>query len=87
MICDNEGCPTVRVPEANDKSRKAEDMHLVTYDIPTAKCMDHGAISLSNGGRPVSVNSIAIGKGGTVYALAKIAENGRERTDLISIAP
>ncbi len=72
---------------AKGDSKKTENIHLVTYDIPTARRTDHGAISFENGAHPVSVNSIAIGKDGTVYALAKIAENGRERTDLISIAP
>lgn len=64
---------------------KIENMHLVTYDIPTATCTDHGAVFFPNGDRPASVNSIAVGKDGTVYALSKITENGHERTDLISI--
>jgi hypothetical protein len=31
------------------------------------------------------VNSIAVGKDGSVYTLSRITENGQTRTDLISI--
>jgi hypothetical protein len=58
---------------------------LVTYDIPTRKYIDHGAISYENGDRPTLVNSIAVGKDGTVYALERITERGQTRTDPISI--
>jgi hypothetical protein len=72
---------------AKSEPQKPEDMHLVTYDIPTAKCTDHGAISLPSGDRPAAINSIAIVEDGTVFTLSKITEKGHERTDLISIAP
>jgi len=62
-----------------------ENLHLITYDIPTGKYTDHGPIFYADGQRPTYVNSIAVGKDGTVYTLARITENGHTRTDLISI--
>lgn len=61
-----------------------EDLHLITYDIPTGKYLDHGAVFYPDNQRPTYVNSIAIGDDGTIYSLARITENGRTRTDLIS---
>jgi len=62
-----------------------ENLHLITYDIPTGKYIDHGPIFYKDGQRPTYVNSLAVGKDGTVYTLARITENGHTRTDLISI--
>lgn len=62
-----------------------EDLRLVTYDIPTAKYEDHGAIFLEDGQRPGLVQSIAPARDGAVYALASFRRNGREVTDLIRI--
>jgi hypothetical protein len=70
---------------AKGEAKGAEDLHLITYDIPAGKHADHGAIFFENGERPAYVNSIAAGKDGTVYALSRVTENGRTRTDLISI--
>jgi hypothetical protein len=70
---------------AKGEAKGIEDLHLVTYDIPTRKYIDHGAIFYDNGDRPTYVNSIAVGKDGTVYTLARITENGQTRADLISI--
>jgi hypothetical protein len=72
---------------AKGESKGEENLHLVTYDIPSARRIDHGPIFLQNGDRPAYVNSIAIGKDGTVYALSRITENEHTRTDLIRIAP
>jgi hypothetical protein len=72
---------------AMGESKGIENLHLITYDIPAAKYTDHGAIFFENGDRPAYVNSIAVGKDGTVYALSRITENGRTRTDLMSVAP
>jgi hypothetical protein len=58
---------------------------LVTYDIPTRKYIDHGAIFYENGDRPTYVNSIAVGRDGTVHTLARITEGSQTRADLISI--
>jgi hypothetical protein len=71
---------------AMGESKGIENLHLVTYHIPTGKYTDHGPIFFANGDRPAYVNSIAVGKDGTVYTLSRITENGRTRTDLISIA-
>ena len=69
---------------AKGEAKGIEDLHLITYDIPTGKYLDHGAVFYPDGQRPFYVNSIAIGDDGTVYTLARITENGKTRTDLIS---
>jgi hypothetical protein len=69
---------------ARGAARGLENLHLITYDIPTGKYTDNGPIFYPNGDRPLYVNSIAIGDDGTVYTLARISENGKTRTDLIS---
>jgi hypothetical protein len=69
---------------AKGEAKGFEDLHLITYDIPTGKYLDHGSVFYPDGQRPLYVNSIAIGDDGTVYTLARITENGKTRTDLIS---
>lgn len=66
-------------------ARGIENLHLVTYDIPTAGYCDHGPVFYPDGQRPLYVNSIACGEDGTIYTLARINENGHTRTDLVSI--
>jgi hypothetical protein len=70
---------------AMGESKGIENLHLITYDIPKGKYSDHGPIFYTDGQRPAYVNSIAVGKDGTVYTLARITQSGRTRTDLISI--
>jgi hypothetical protein len=70
---------------AMGESKGVENLHLITYDIHTATYRDQGPIFFENGQRPAYVNSIAVGKDGTVYTLSRITRNGRTRTDLISI--
>ena len=53
-------------------ARGLENLHLITYHIPTGKYIDHGAIFYSDGSRPTYVNSIAIDKDGNVYTLSLI---------------
>jgi hypothetical protein len=72
---------------AKGESKGEEDLHLITYDIPAGKYTDHGAIFFENGDRPAYVNSIAIGKDGTVYSLSRIRDGGTVRTDLFSAGP
>ncbi|HYM11835.1 MAG TPA: hypothetical protein VEU62_13955 [Bryobacterales bacterium] len=72
---------------AKGESKGVEDLHLVTYNIPAAKYTDHGAIFFADSQRPTYVQSIAVGKDGAVYALSRITENGRTRTDLIRMPP
>ena len=62
-----------------------ENLHLITYDIPTRGYKDHGPVFYPDGQRPTYVNSIAIGQDGSVYTLARITENGHTRTDLVQI--
>lgn len=69
---------------AKGESKGRENLHLVTFDIPMARYADHGPIFFANGERPICVNSIAVGKDGTVYALSRVTESGHTRTDLIS---
>jgi hypothetical protein len=70
---------------AMGEAKGQENLHLVTYDIPTGNYKDNGPIFYTDGQRPLDVNSIAVGNDGTVYTLARITENGKTRSDLISI--
>jgi hypothetical protein len=76
---------TGKATTAKGEAKGLEDLHLVTYDIPTRKYIDQGAIFYENGDRPTYVNSIAVSKDGTVYTLARITERGQTRADLISV--
>ncbi|MDQ7948962.1 MAG: hypothetical protein REI78_04410 [Pedobacter sp.] len=74
--------------KGNDEIEKGaakglENLHLVTYHLPTNHYQDHGPIFYENGDRPLCVNSIAVGRDGNIYTLARITENGHTRTDLI----
>ena len=64
-------------------ARGLENLHLVTYDIPTLTYKDHGPVFYPDGERPTYVNSIAVGRDGTVYTLGRVTEKGHTRTDLI----
>jgi len=70
---------------AMGEAKGLEDLHLITYDIPDRRYTDRGPIFFADGRRPLYVNSIAVGKDGKVYALTRITENGRTRTDLMAI--
>ncbi|HXP61801.1 MAG TPA: hypothetical protein VN829_15005 [Dongiaceae bacterium] len=70
---------------AMGEAKGLEDLHLVTYDIPTRKYTDRGAIFYENGERPLYVNSIAVGKNGNVYFLARVTERGHTRCDLVEL--
>ena len=76
---------TGKANTAMGEAKGLEDLHLVTYDIPTGVIKDHGAIFYESGERPLYVNSIAVSPDGTVYTLARITENGKSRTDLVRI--
>jgi hypothetical protein len=71
---------------AKGEAKGAEDLHLVTYDIANSRYCDDGAVFLENGERPAYVNSIAVGKDGTVYTLSRVTENGHTRGDLIGFS-
>ncbi len=70
---------------AMGESKGVENLHLITYHIPSRTYRDHGPILFENGDRPAYVNSIAVGKDSTVYTLSRIKRNGKTVTDLISI--
>ncbi|MBL7699900.1 MAG: hypothetical protein JNK79_17160 [Chitinophagaceae bacterium] len=77
---------TGKLTTVTGEAKGLENLHLITYHIPTGKYQDHGAIFYPDGQRPTWVNCIAVGKDGTVYTLARITENGRTRSDLVSIS-
>ena len=70
---------------AMGESKGIENLHLITYDIPTRQYTDQGPIFFEDGHRPYYVNSIAVGKDGTVYTLSRVTEDQHPRTELISI--
>lgn len=70
---------------AMGEAKGLEDLHLITYDIPTGKYTDRGAIFYENGQRPLYVNSLTIGKNGNVYFLARITEKGQTHSDLVEV--
>ena len=75
-------------PAQGKGSKQEEDLHLITYHIPTAHYIDHGAIFFADGGRALNVNSIAVGRDGTVYAISSVPRaGGRNHADLIAIPP
>jgi hypothetical protein len=66
-------------------ARGLENLHLVTYHIPTDTYTDHGPIFYEDGARPTYVNSIAVGPEGNVYTLARFEQNGKIIEDLVKI--
>jgi len=70
---------------AKGEAKGLEDLHLITYDLKTRQYLDHGAVFYPDGERPLYVNSIAIGKDGTVYSMGRVTRNGRVVTDLFSV--
>ena len=72
---------------AKGESKGEENLHLVTYHTPSGRYRDHGAILFEDGSRPAYVNSIAVRKDGSVYALSRVPRGGGETADLIAIVP
>ena len=70
---------------AKGAARGEENLHLVTYHIPTAKYTDHGPIFYENGARPTYINSIAVGEDGYIYTLARFEQQGKIIQDLVKI--
>ncbi|MGV8134560.1 MAG: hypothetical protein AB2L20_05045 [Mangrovibacterium sp.] len=66
-------------------ARGLENLHLITYHIPSGKYTDHGPIFYEDGSRPTYVNSIAIDKEGNVYTLARFEHEGKIVEDLVKI--
>jgi len=66
-------------------ARGLENLHLVTYHIPTNTYTDHGPVFYEDGSRPTYVNSIALDKDGNVYTLARFEHEGKLVEDLVKI--
>ena len=72
---------------AMGEAKGLENLHLITYHIPTQAYCDHGAIFYENGERPLYVNAIAVAPDGTVCTLARIGQGEHVRSDLVTIKP
>jgi hypothetical protein len=70
---------------AKGAAKGLENLHLVTYHLPTQTYIDHGAIFYQDGKRPTYVNSIAVGANGDVYTLARFEHEGKTIQDLVKI--
>ena len=70
---------------AMGEAKGLEDLHLITYHIPTGRYRDHGAIFYPNGDRPLYVNAITLGHDGSVYFLARIKRGDKTVTDLVRV--
>lgn len=70
---------------AKGAAKGLENLHLVTYHLPTGRYKDHGPILYSDGSIPTYVNSIAVGGDDTVYTLARYARDGKVIQDLVKI--
>jgi len=70
---------------AKGAARGLENLHLITYHLPTHTYKDHGPIFYEDGERPTYVNSIAVGADGTVYTLARFEHEGKVIQDLVKI--
>lgn len=70
---------------AKGAARGEENLHLITYHIPTGEYIDHGAIFYAYEGRPTYVNAIAVGTDGYIYTLARFEHKGRIIQDLVKI--
>jgi len=70
---------------AKGGARGLENLHLVTYHLPSGHYKDHGPVFYEDSGRPTYVNSIAVGDNGDVYTLARMDQEGTVIQDLIRI--
>jgi len=68
---------------AKGAARGPENLHLVTYHIPSGRYQDHGAVFYPDGGRPAYVNAIAVSNNGYIYTIARVVRNGKVVSDLI----
>jgi len=70
---------------AKGAAKGLENLHLVTYQISDRHYTDHGPVFYADGGIPTYVNSIALGKNGYIYTLARMEHNGKVIQDFIRI--
>lgn len=74
-----------RDEEVQIGSRGLENLHLVTYHIPSETYTDHGRILLEDGTIPTYAHSIGVGLDGAVYTIVSIERDGELLTDLLRI--
>jgi hypothetical protein len=73
-----------------DAPSGADEIHFVTYNIPSKQRIDWGVLQLEDGTRPYAAQAMAIGHDGTIYAIAKVTSGasaghkGTFRIDLLS---
>ncbi|NIJ51453.1 hypothetical protein [Dyadobacter arcticus] len=70
---------------AKGAAKGLENLHLITYNLPSQTYMDHGPIFYENGARPTYVNSIAVGADGSVYTLGRLEHDEKIIQGLIKI--
>ena len=70
---------------AMGEAKGLEDLHVITYDTRSGAYRDNGAVFFEDGARPTYVNSIAVGKDGTVYTLGRVKRGDKVVGDLIVI--
>ncbi|MCF3108738.1 hypothetical protein LL912_08105 [Niabella sp. CC-SYL272] len=68
---------------AKGAARGPENLHLVTYHIPSEAYRDHGPVFYADGGRPAYVNAIAVSADGYIYTIARVTRAGKTVSDLI----
>jgi len=66
---------------AKGAAKGLENLHLVTFHLPTETYKDHGPIFYEDGTRPTYVNSITVTED-RVYFLARMKVDGKEIQDL-----
>ena len=70
---------------AKGAAKGLENLHLVTYHLPTKHYQDHGPIYYKDNTRPTYVNSIAVDSTGSIYFLARFEYKETIIQDLIRI--
>ncbi len=66
-------------------SRVRENLHLITYHIPSNEYRDHGPVFHENGSVITDAHSIAISSDGYVYTLGRSERNDDMEMDLVRI--
>mmetsp|Transcript_37586 Transcript_37586/g.81470 ORF Transcript_37586/g.81470 Transcript_37586/m.81470 type:complete len:198 (+) Transcript_37586:658-1251(+) len=64
--------------------KRIENIHLVTFHIPSGLYKDHGPIFFDDGQRPTWVQSMAVAADGQVYGIGRHNE-GVDRADLFRV--
>lgn len=72
---------------AKGAAKALENLHWVTYHIPSGKYTDHGPVYYPDGNIPTYVNSLALDEAQQVYALARMKKPWGEIQDLIKLQP